>query len=100
MNGRHTRGGGLLQISGDGADLRIFGGEGGLNFRFRDFFGWENLTRQVFFWIFKAISRFVLVPAYDNFRWYDKETNTNIPFLMFFTSCYSSFNTLSVPPPG
>ena len=42
------------------------------------------MTRQVFFWIFKAISRFVLVPAYDNFRWYDKETNTNIPFLMFF----------------
>ena len=25
----------------------------------------------------------MLVPAYDNFRWYDEKTNTNNQFLMF-----------------
>ena len=37
MNGRHTRGG-LLQISGDGVDLRIFWGEGGVEFSIPRFF--------------------------------------------------------------
>ena len=33
--------------------------------------------------VFKTISRLVVVPAYDNFRWYDEETNTNIQFISF-----------------
>lgn len=32
--------------------------------------------------VFKTISRLVVVPAYDNFRWYDEETNTNLYHLM------------------
>ena len=37
-----------------------------------------------FFGVIKTILRFAVVLAYDNFRWYDEETNTNIQFRMFF----------------
>ena len=65
----------------------------GLKFRFRDFLGgrkiwqvsffwWLDLSR-VFFGVFKTIWRFVVVPAYDIFIWYHKET-VSIQFLEIF----------------
>ena len=65
----------------------------GLKFRFRDFWGgrkiwqvslfwWLDLSR-VFFGVFKTMSRFVVVPAYDIFIWYHIET-VSIQFLEIF----------------
>ena len=49
----------------------------------KDFFGWLDLSKD-FLGVIKTILRFAVVLAYDNFRWYDEETNTNIQFRMFF----------------
>ena len=74
---------GVLQISGDGDQVL-----GGLKFSTPGFLGvgkfgkWIDLSMD-FFLVFKTISRLVVVPAYDNFRWYDEETNTNIQFISF-----------------
>ena len=81
----------MLRISSDGDDRRIFWG---LKFSFpgffwvgkfgKYFFGWLDLIKD--FWgVVKTILIFAVVLAYDNFRWYDEETNTNIQFRIFFS---------------
>ena len=69
---------GILWISGVGDDRRIFLGR---NIIFLG--GWLDLSRDFFGYSKQSRDYFVLVPAYDNFRWDDEKTNTNNQFLMF-----------------
>ena len=53
------------------------------------FVGWLDLSLE-FLGVFKTISRFVVVAAYDNSDMMvaNEETITNIQFLMLLFSCY------------
>ena len=86
-----SRGGGILQISSDGGwskDFwRVWNFDSGIFWGGRkiwqvSLFWWLDLSR-VCFGVFKTISRFVVVPAYDIFIWYHKET-VSIQFLEIF----------------
>ena len=80
----------MLRISSDRDNRRIFWV---LKFSFpgffwfgkfgKDFFGWLDLIKD-FFGVIKTILWFAVVLAYDNFRWYGEEINSNIQFRMFF----------------